>query len=207
MQYFIFIRSITMSLIIAMSIFSLSMSISPGPVNFIALASGVNYGFWRSFPFVSGATIGFILLLFLIGIGMGSLSSGYSQLLGYLSYVGCTFIFYMGVKVFSMDAAPIQGSKRKKIPSFIQGFSMQWLNPKAWMACLAGSSAFNVYESKETLLLFISVYFAICYLGISCWSLLGDKMSIWLNTQHRISIFNKFMGVALCMVAIYLLFF
>lgn len=195
-----------MSVLIAMSVFSFSMSISPGPVNLIALASGLNYGFWRSVPFVSGATIGFTLLLFLIGLGIGTLPSNYTQSLEYLSYFGCGFILYMGVKIFSVNPREIKGAEFNDVPSFTQGIFMQWLNPKAWMACLAGCSAFNVYSSNEVLATFVGIYFLICYLGIGCWSFLGEKMSAYLKSRYSVSIFNKVMGGMLCLIAIYLFF-
>lgn len=193
-----------MSVLIAMSVFSFSMSISPGPVNLIALTSGLNYGFWRSVPFVFGATIGFTLLLFLIGLGIGTLPSNYTQSLEYLSYFGCGFILYMGVKIFSVNPQGIKGAEFNDIPSFTQGIFMQWLNPKAWMACLAGCSAFNVHSSNEVLATFVGIYFLICYLCIGCWSFLGEKMSVYLKSKFRISIFNKVMGGVLCLIAIYL---
>ncbi|EGU42144.1 LysE family translocator [Vibrio splendidus] len=193
-----------MSVLIAMSVFSFSMSISPGPVNLIALTSGLNYGFWRSVPFVFGATIGFTLLLFLIGLGIGTLPSNYTQSLEYLSYFGCGFILYMGVKIFSVNPQGIKGAEFNDIPSFTQGIFMQWLNPKAWMACLAGCSAFNVHSSNEVLATFVGIYFLICYLCIGCWSFLGEKMSVYLKSKFRISIFNKVMGGMLCLIAIYL---
>ena len=193
-----------MSVLIAMSVFSFSMSISPGPVNLIALTSGLNYGFWRSVPFVFGATIGFTLLLFLIGLGIGTLPSNYTQSLEYLSYFGCGFILYMGVKIFSVNPQGIKGAEFNDIPSFTQGIFMKWLNPKAWMACLAGCSAFNVHSSNEVLATFVGIYFLICYLCIGCWSFLGEKMSVYLKSKFRISIFNKVMGGMLCLIAIYL---
>ena len=58
-----------MSLLFAMFSFSLAMSISPGPVNMIILSSGVNYGVKKTIPYVSGATIGFTLLLLFTGLG------------------------------------------------------------------------------------------------------------------------------------------
>ncbi|ARV72749.1 LysE family translocator [Vibrio campbellii] len=195
-----------MSVLIAMSLFSFSMSISPGPVNLIALTSGLNYGFWRSIPFVSGATIGFTLLLLLIGLGIGTLLSNYTQPLEYLSYFGCGFILYMGIKIFSVNPQEIKGADFNDIPSFTQGIFMQWLNPKAWMACLAGCSAFNVHSSNEALATFVSIYFLICYLGIGCWSFLGEKMSVYLKRRNSIAIFNKVMGGMLCLIAIYLFF-
>lgn len=60
--------AVVMSLLFAMFSFSLAMSISPGPVNMIILSSGVNYGAKRTIRYVSGATIGFTLLLLFVGL-------------------------------------------------------------------------------------------------------------------------------------------
>ena len=56
----------SLSLIFAMFSFSLAMSISPGPVNMIILSSGVDYGVKKTFPYLSGATIGFTSLLLFV---------------------------------------------------------------------------------------------------------------------------------------------
>jgi threonine/homoserine/homoserine lactone efflux protein len=58
-----------MSPVIAMISFSLTMSISPGPVNMVIISSGASYGVRKTFSFVSGVTIGFTLLLLFIGLG------------------------------------------------------------------------------------------------------------------------------------------
>ena len=57
-----------MTQVFAMALFALALSATPGPVNLLALASGINHGLWRSLPFVLGATIGFCALLYLIGV-------------------------------------------------------------------------------------------------------------------------------------------
>ena len=57
-----------MSLILAMFMFALTMSISPGPVNMVIISSGANHGFRKTLPFISGATTGFTLLLILVGL-------------------------------------------------------------------------------------------------------------------------------------------
>ena len=51
------------SLLLSMAGFALAMSISPGPVNLVALGTGARYGFTASLRHVVGATLGFILLL------------------------------------------------------------------------------------------------------------------------------------------------
>ena len=45
------------TILLSMASFALAASISPGPVNVIALASGSQHGFRRSFAYVSGATV------------------------------------------------------------------------------------------------------------------------------------------------------
>jgi threonine/homoserine/homoserine lactone efflux protein len=194
-----------MTLIIAMCIFSLSMSITSGPVNFICLSSGVNYGFNKTLPFVSGATIGFIILLAAIRLGLGVIANEQSGFLTILKFLGSGFIGYMGIKaLLANSSSPV--TSKSQIPTFKQGILLQWLNPKAWMACLAGTSAFNVANSPERLMLFISIYFAICYVSISLWALMGDKISQCLAQPQHIKMFNSVMGASLFIVAMLLLF-
>ncbi|WP_429933267.1 LysE family translocator [Alteromonas sp. 4B03] len=184
-----------MSVILSMAIFSISMSISPGPVNIMALSSGLNHGFAKTFSFVTGATIGFVSLLLLIGVGLGSLNAEYPPVLSILKYIGCIYVFYIGLKVFNTKGL-INSCDRKDetLPTFTQGWLMQWLNPKAWGACFAGCSLFEVYFSSERLLLFLIIYFTLCYFGIAAWALLGDKVQLWINSEMKVKIFNRIMG-------------
>jgi len=59
-----------MSLIISMAAFALATSITPGPVNVVAISSGARFGFAASQKHVAGAALGFTLLLVLIGLGL-----------------------------------------------------------------------------------------------------------------------------------------
>ncbi|MCG8428476.1 MAG: LysE family translocator [Chromatiales bacterium] len=192
-----------MSVIIAMGLFSLSMSISPGPVNLIALTSGVNSGFRRAMPFVSGATIGFTLLLSVVGLGVGVFVAESPLFLGLLGYLGTGFICYMGYKIATSTPEIKVASQR--VPSFSQGFLLQWLNPKAWIACLSGVSAFNLAGSYLMLAVFIGLYFVICYASIASWALVGDKIQRFLLNERYLRVFNTSMGGMLMLVALYLL--
>lgn len=191
-----------MSLVLAMCLFALSMSISPGPVNLICLSTGVNHGPRRALPFVSGATIGFSLLLALVGLGIGALAE-HQQLLDLLGFAGAGFIGYIGIKIATSD--PILEPIRATQPGFGQGFLLQWLNPKAWIACLSGVSAFNLAGDYPLLTLFVALYFVICYVSIASWALVGGRLGRWIATPRKLQIFNRLMGGALVMVSVYLL--
>jgi len=192
-----------MSVIFAMCLFSLSMSISPGPVNLISLSTGVNHGFRNAIPFVSGATIGFSLLLLTIGLGLGSFAVEDQFFLELLGYGGAGFIFYLGYKT-ALSKPKIEVSVESR-PTFYQGFLLQCLNPKAWIACIAGVSGFNLADSHSMLIIFVSLYFVICYASIATWALVGQKINIFFRTERNLRIFNVTMGGVLILVSIYLL--
>ncbi|MEJ2792699.1 LysE family translocator [Iodobacter sp. LRB] len=192
-----------MHLIISMILFSLAVSISPGPANMVIVSSGASHGFKQTLPFVSGASFGFTLLLIFVGFGFFQLISAYTIFLTSLSWVGSAFISYMAYKIaFSKPEISLHKANR---PTFLQGFLLQWFNPKAWMACVSGVTLFSNAHSSKPLIIFILIYFLICYASLSLWALLGDRVAIFLNSRSRIRLFNRAMGSLLMATAIYLI--
>lgn len=191
-----------MSFFIAMGIFAFTMSITPGPVNFIALSSGVNNGMVRTFPFVSGATIGFTVLLFILGLGAIELVEAFPFFMTLMGYVGVAFLFYMAYKIFT--AIGRTGHQQAKVPSFFEGVLLQWLNPKAWIASISGVAAFTTAGNLNSLLLFCAIYLCICYVGVGFWAVLGAQAKQFLHSERQLSWLNKVMGSGLGLVATYL---
>ncbi|MEH6449382.1 MAG: LysE family translocator [Oleispira sp.] len=197
-----------MSLIFAMASFALSMSISPGPVNLITLASGINHGFVRTLPFVAGASLGFSLLLFMLGLGF-TLGFDFlpSNLMTALQILGALFIAYLGIQTIrsAQQSADAIDVKNDNLPGFLKGALLQWLNPKAWIACLSGITAFQVAHSVSLLMTFTTLYLIICFISISCWAALGNKLQNLLQHPHHLMRFNQVMGAGLILIAGYLL--
>ncbi|HIP44478.1 MAG TPA: LysE family translocator [Sulfurospirillum arcachonense] len=185
----------TLTTLFAMLSFSLAMSISPGPVNMMIISSGINHGVKKTMPFVSGATIGFTLLLVLIGFGLMNIINLYPFLLSFMEIAGAVFIIYMGYKIAtSITYLSVQNSNKKTL-KFYEGFLLQWLNPKAWIACVSGVSMF--VSSDGTFLVFVIMYFIVCYLSLSFWGILGQKATRFLNTPTKLKAFNIIMGAIL----------
>lgn len=190
--------------LLAIFSFSIIMSISPGPVNIIIVTSGINHGFKKTFSFISGATIGFTLLLFLLAIGLKSILDLYVDFLFYVEIIGSSFIVYMGYKIATSLGEISIENKENKIPTFYNGFLLQWLNPKAWIACISGVSMF--VNSDKTLFIFVLIYFVVCYLCLSFWGILGQQIAMFLSTNIRLKIFNMIMGSILIFSALLLIF-
>ncbi len=182
----------TLTTILAMFSFSLAMSISPGPVNMMIISSGINHGVKKTMPFVSGATVGFTLLLVLIGLGLMNVVNLYPSLLGFIEIAGASFIIYMGYKIANSVSELTLKNQDKKTLKFYEGFLLQWLNPKAWIACVSGVSMF--VSSNSAFLIFVIIYFVVCYISLSLWGVLGQKATIFLNTAIRLKLFNIVMG-------------
>lgn len=132
-------------------------------------------------PFVSGATIGFTLLLVLIGFGLMNILKQYPSLLKYLEIAGATFIIYMGYKIATSTLNLSTKNYNKKTLKFYEGFFLQWLNPKAWIACVSGISMF--VSSDKSFVVFVIMYFIVCYLSLTFWAILGQKVTRFFNTQ------------------------
>lgn len=193
----------TFAILLSMLSLSFVMSISPGPVNMMIISSGINYGFKKTFAFISGATIGFTLLLVLIAFGFQNFLVSSPNFLFSIELIGSLFIIYMGYKIASSSSPINKRMHEEKTLKFYEGFLLQWLNPKAWLACIAGVSLFA--NNKTNLIVFIIIYFIVCYLCLSFWGVLGQKTTIFLNTKFRLKVFNMTMGFILIFAALSLI--
>ena len=185
-----------MSVVWSMMVFALVSSVSPGPVNVVALSSGVNFGWRASVPHVTGATVGFTLLLLATGYGLYELLLLWPALQGAIRVGGIAFLIWMAWRL-ATDNGEIAGQKAPRAPGAFNGALMQWLNPKAWLACVAGMGLFASDGDRATLWLFAGIYFVVCYLSILSWALAGASLSGWLQRPARLRLFNRVLALLL----------
>ena len=193
-----------LALIFSMFTFSLSMSISPGPVNLTILTSSMNYGVKRTFAFISGATIGFTALLATVCFGLYQIILLYPILLDAIALLGTALLIWIGWNILRAKGEQIQTDQQnlEKIPTFMQGALMQWLNPKAWIAAVSGTALFSASENSIYLALFVLIYFMVCYVSLWIWGYAGEKMAGFLNVGHRAKVFNILMGLILIFISL-----
>jgi len=187
---------------IATMLYAFTMSITPGPTNILMMTTGVNHGFKSTVAFATGAAFGFSAMVISVALGFGVMLTENIMVMRIFGYVGAALIAYMGLKI-ALSRADLHGEKKEK-PGFIFGAVLQWLNPKSWIACLAGVSAFNLAVGGSRLALYMSVYTVVGYLCVLSWGLAGAKISHFLRVQRNLRIFNYVMGGSLIIVALYL---
>jgi threonine/homoserine/homoserine lactone efflux protein len=97
----------TYDLVLALSLFALVSSITPGPNNLMLMASGVNFGFRRTIPHMLGVGIGFTLMIVLVGIGLVQIFDLYPISHQILKVVSVIYLFWLARKI--ANAAPPEG--------------------------------------------------------------------------------------------------
>ena len=195
-----------MSVLISMAAFALAASISPGPVNVVALSSGMQFGLGPSLRHVLGATVGFVVLLLFTGFGLHEVLKQWPILTDLIRWAGMAFLLYLAWKL-AMDNGRIEFGGDARQPSFFTGAAMQWLNPKAWLAAVAGMGAFVSGGEATLIWAFALIYFEVCYLSVACWAYTGAFLSRYLHSTRRIRLFNRGMAAMLAGCAVSLLWF
>lgn len=193
-----------MTVLLSMAAFALASSISPGPVNVVALSAGARHGLIASMRHVSGATVGFTVLLLLIGLGLHELLARVPGAIDVVKWAGIAFLLYMAYKL-AIDDGRLGAGQPSRAPSFAHGAAMQWLNPKAWLASLAGMGAYAANGDAALIWKFAALYFAICYLSIASWAYAGTFLRQYLREPKRVRLFNRIMAALLAASALYLL--
>lgn len=193
-----------MSLIMSMAAFALATSITPGPVNVVALGSGARFGFAASQKHVAGAALGFTLLLVLIGLGLHELLVRWPILTQGIQWGGVAFLLYMAYKL-AMDDGRLDAQDAAVAPSMLYGAVMQWLNPKAWLACMAGMGLFAADGEAARVWQLAAVYLVICYLSVACWAYVGTFFRRYLSNARGMRLFNRAMALLLVISVVYLL--
>jgi len=94
---------ISIEIIIAITLFALVTSITPGPNNIMLTASGANFGFKRTLPHVAGIIFGMMMLNISVGLGLGTIFTQYPFLQQILRVAGSAYLLWLAYKLLSFS--------------------------------------------------------------------------------------------------------
>jgi len=185
-------------LILPLLLFSISMTITPGPNNVMVTASGVNFGYKKTLPHILGITFGFPVMIVLIGLGLGSVFKSFPVIHHILKYIGATYLLYLAWKIATFSSFDKKGDRNKPF-TFWQAVIFQWVNPKAWVIAVGAIATFTSvgrYVFLEVLLIGF-VFCIICFPCVSLWAFLGTNIKRLLTTDYYRKVFNISMAFLL----------
>lgn len=180
--------------------FAFVTSITPGPNNMMLLASGVNFGVRRTVPHMLGISIGFLLLVVAVGLGLDQLFHAFPLTYQALRYLGAAYLLYLAWGIARAGAPQANGRGSGKPFSFLQAAAFQWVNPKAWIMAIGAITTYTPQQGFVGNVLLIAVLFAVVNLpSVGVWTVLGSYLRHWLEQPARRRVFN--IGMALLLVA------
>ena len=196
----------TTDLFLALLGFAFIASVTPGPNNFMLLASGVNFGFRRTIPHMLGIAGGFVFLLLSVGFGLGALLAAYPALHVALKVIGGAYLFYLAYRIATARSLADRGSGGEAPLTFLAAAAFQWVNPKAWVLSITAMSIYVDPRHPFGSVLLIAVAFTLVNLpSISSWAAFGVVLRSFLADPVGLKWFNIAMGVLLALTLIPLL--
>ena len=183
---------------LALLIYALVASITPGPNNLMLLASGVNFGFVRTIPHILGISVGFASLLTGVGVGLGAVLLAFPFLHTALKLAGAAYLLYLAWRIATSRSLGSGENARTRPMTLSQAAVFQWVNPKAWVMA---ATAMALYANPDQPFLssaIIVVAFTLVNLpSVSCWAGFGMALRGFLSEPSRLKWFNIAMGVLL----------
>jgi threonine/homoserine/homoserine lactone efflux protein len=186
-------------LLTALAVFSFVGSITPGPNTMLLLASGVNHGFRATAPLMAGVSIGVLVMLLAVGLGLGQLFLAFPALYTVLKVFSVVYLLWLAWKIASAKpAVPGDGETAAPPLTFLEGAGFQWVNPKAWTMCITVASAYTVPNRYvESMLIAALVFAAINVPSVMAWAGFGASLRQFLADPRRVRIFNITMALLL----------
>ncbi|MEH6550061.1 MAG: LysE family translocator [Pseudomonadales bacterium] len=188
----------TYEILLGLTAFALVSSLTPGPNNLMLMASGANFGFFRTVPHMLGVSLGFTFMVLLVGIGLVQIFEAFPVSYTVLKLLSLVYLSYLAWKIAT--AVPARGSEeRTGVPmTFIQAALFQWVNPKAWTMALTAVSIYSPSTSLVAVALVAAVFGAINFPCIGVWTTMGQQLQRVLTNPARLRVFN--VGMALLLV-------
>ena len=193
---------IDLNLFFALVSFYFVMYVTPGPNNAMVLTSGIKFGYIKTIPHMSGITIGHVLQVIVVCLGIGKIFQIFPEIQNILKIICAAYLLYLGYKIIgSFSKIKEDGSRPLK---FYEAALFQIVNPKAWTISTMVASGFLPNDEN----LFISILFIsitaliICPISISVWAAFGSGIKNLVKNNKKKAIVEYFLAILLLITAI-----
>jgi len=192
---------------VALAVFALVGSFTPGPNNAIATVTGANFGLKAAVPHMFGVPFGFGSMLLAASAGVAAVLLANPVAADGIRWLGTAYLLWLAWSLAgSRDAAGAAAGPFSLPLSFAQSALFQYLNPKAWMLAAATAGAFMAGDRPLLRGAVAATVFAVAICGsIALWAALGASLRGWLGHGSRLRTFNLVLGASLALAALWML--
>ena len=197
--------NIWMTLLIA----SIAVSISPGAGAVVSMNYGLKYGLIKSYSAIFGLQVGFLIQIFIVVIGFGSIIAKSVMLFNIIKWIGVLYLLYLALrKIFEKVEIIDEQDQVKEYNSkkaFISATFINLTNIKATVFLVAFIPQFlNPNESIWTQ--FMTIGLTLCIVDIivmTGYSSLASKLKFLVKDVKAMKIQNRITGFFLLLAALF----
>jgi len=188
----------SVEIVAAYIVFAFVGAATPGPNNFLLLASGIRAGFRQTLPFVFGISLGFATLLGLVGAGLGQLFLRVPEAQIALKILGTAYFLWLAWRL--VTARAVRGDEARPLMGFWTGAAFQYVNPKAWLICITAVSLYLPSGSGlDALALLVLLAIAVGMPANLAWAGAGQGMRHFIASPLNLRRFNLVMAALLAL--------
>ncbi|RRS09346.1 LysE family translocator [Pseudoalteromonas sp. J010] len=187
-----------MDYLIAVTLFAIASSVTPGPNNIMVMSSGMNFGLKNSIPLLSGICAGFAIMLLLVGLGFATLFARYPILHYLLKCIGVVYLLFLAYQI--AKSSSIKLAETHTMPfSFLKGALFQWVNAKAWIVAVGAVSTYTTTGTEFTHqhVMISVVFLLVSFPCVGVWLVFGSTLQHVLKSAKARRWFNFIMAMFL----------
>lgn len=166
-------------------VYCVIVTFTPGPTNVVILSTVHNFGTKKALEFAYGATIAFGLLLGISALLNTVLVTVIPKILLVMQIIGSIYMLYLAYQIAKMNLAE---SSETHTATFISGFLMQFVNPKAVLFTLTVIPNFVMpyYTTPPMLAMFVIGITIIGFASSCTWVVSGTIFKRFLQKYRKI---------------------
>jgi len=195
---------IDFSNLIAMLVFTLPVSLLPGPNNLLSAAHSSKYGFTKSMPLIFGMVVGWFLLGVVVAFGALFIEEN-EDLLQFLTIIGVAYIIYLSYQISISSPANENDISDERL-GMGTGIVLQVVNGKAFIHLLILMTTFGTVFRTDLLgkMIIVVLNVAIKLVGWFGWVSFGSALKEIFSDPKSGVLINRILGFSLFCVAVWI---
>ena len=187
-----------------MLVFTLPVSLLPGPNNLLSAAHSSRHGFDKSLPLISGMVIGWFLLGVVVAFGALFIEEN-ENLLRILTYIGVVYIIYLSYQISVSSPVDEKDISDERL-GMGTGIVLQVVNGKAFVHLLILMTTFGTVFGTDLLgkMIIVVLNVAIKLVGWFGWASFGSALKEIFSDPKSGVLINRILGFSLFCVAIWI---
>jgi len=187
-----------------MLVFTLPVSLLPGPNNLLSAAHSSRHGFNKSLPLISGMVIGWFLLGVVVAFGALFIEEN-ENLLRILTYIGVVYIIYLSYQISVSSPVDEKDISDEQL-GMGTGVVLQVVNGKAFVHLLILMTTFGTVFGTDLVgkMIIVILNVAIKLVGWFGWASFGSALKEIFSDPKSGVLINRILGFSLFCVAIWI---